>query len=529
MKRNRLIRPSNQANIFSDKASKFSKGRNLLLLSVLAIAGISITSMVLATNKPVVNSTQSQLIDLPGLPAESQTISNSATQYNATSTISVSKQDVTAASSAPPNLTNSSELASDKVDEILIDEEQIANAAREAELAVLEQQEILATTDVEMETINTAEATIDWQEVTVKSGDNLSLIFPRIGLSARDVYNVAQLGKEVKPLLNLKPGQVLRFSIKSEEKTNRLDKLELELSPLQTLSVTSTDDGYQTSMDTRVVDSRQTQASGHIENSLFEAGIEAGLSDKIIMELAYIFGWDIDFALDLRKNDSFMVIYSEDYLEGEKIADGAILAAEFTNRGKTYRAVRYTDESGVTRYYAPNGDSMRKTFSRSPVHFSRISSKFNPNRKHPILKTSRPHKGVDYAAARGTPITATGDGKVSFMGTKGGYGRTIVLSHGGKYTTLYAHMSGYKKGLRAGKRVQQGDVIGYIGSSGLATGPHLHYEFRVNGVHRNPLTVSLPKAEPLEKKYFADFKQKSASLLVKLNSISDTSLALNNN
>ncbi|MFW5447398.1 MAG: OapA family protein [Methylophagaceae bacterium] len=526
MKRNRLIRPSDQTNLFSDKARKFSKGRNLLVLSVLAITGVSITSMVLATNKPVVNSTQSQLIDLPGLPVENQTISNTA-QYSTTSTISVAKQDIAAASSAPIDLAHLPKLA---IDDTPIDEEQIADAAHEAELAILEQQEILvAVDDVEIETVNAAKATIDWQEITVKSGDNLSLIFPRVGLSARDVYNVAQLGKEVKPLLNLKPGQLLRFSIKSEEETKTLDKLELELSALQTLSVTSSNDGYQTSMDTRVVDSRQTQASGQIENSLFEAGVEAGLSDKIIMELAYIFGWDIDFALDLRKNDSFMVIYSEDYLEGEKIADGAILAAEFTNRGKTYRAVRYTDESDVTRYYAPNGNSMRKTFSRSPVHFSRISSKFNPNRKHPILKTSRPHKGVDYAAARGTPITATGDGKVSSVGTKGGYGRTVVLSHGGKYTTLYAHMSSYRKGLRAGKRVQQGDVIGYIGSSGLATGPHLHYEFRVNGVHRNPLTVSLPKAEPLEKKYLADFKQKSASLLAQLDSISETTLALNNN
>ncbi len=531
MKRNRLIRPSNQTNIFSNKAKKLGKGRNLLVLSVLAIAGVSITSMVLATNKPVVNSTQSQLIDLPGLATENQLISSPTVQYNTTSTISIAKQDITAAGSVPADLTNLSEFSiSEIADDTPIDEEQIANAAREAELAVLEQQEILATTDnAEMETVSTDKTTVDWQEITVKSGDNLSLIFPRVGLSARDVYNVAQLGKEVKPLLNLKPGQILRFSIKSEEETKTLDKLELELSALQTLSVTSNDEGYLTSMETRVVDSRQTQASGHIENSLFEAGIEAGLSDKIIMELAYIFGWDIDFALDLRKNDSFMVIYSEDYLEGEKIADGDILAAEFTNRGKTFRAVRYTDESDVTRYYAPNGDSMRKTFSRSPVHFSRISSKFNPNRKHPVLKTSRPHKGVDYAAARGTQITATGDGKVSFVGTKGGYGRTVVLSHGGKYTTLYAHMSGYKKGLRAGKRVQQGDVIGYVGQSGLATGPHLHYEFRINGVHRNPLTVALPKAQPLEKKYLADFKKKSESLLAQLDSINETSLALNNN
>ncbi|MBL1320506.1 MAG: peptidoglycan DD-metalloendopeptidase family protein [Methylophaga sp.] len=527
MKQNRLIRPSNQVNIFSNKARKFGKTRNLLVLSVLAFAGISITSMVLATNKPIVNATKSQLIDLPNLLAENQNISNNTPQYSATSTMSVAKQQLGSTSS----FTRLSELAIEETsDSAPIDEEQIANAAHEAELALLEQQEILAALDdVEVETINTAKSTIDWQEITVKSGDNLSLIFPRVGLSARDVYNVAQLGKEVKPLLNLKPGQILRFSIKSAEETKTLDKLELELSALQTLSITSSDNGYQTSMETRVVDSRQTQASGQIENSLFEAGIEAGLSDNIIMELAYIFGWDIDFALDLRKNDSFTIIYSEEYLDGEKIADGDILAAEFTNRGKTYRAVRYTDKTDVTRYYAPNGDSMRKTFSRSPVHFSRISSRFNPNRKHPILKTSRPHKGVDYAAARGTPITATGDGKVSSVGRKGGYGRTVVLSHGGKYTTLYAHMSSYKKGLRAGKRVQQGDVIGYIGSSGLATGPHLHYEFRVNGVHRNPLTVSLPKAEPLEKKYIADFKQKSESLLAQLDRISDTKLALNDN
>jgi murein DD-endopeptidase MepM/ murein hydrolase activator NlpD len=533
MKRNRLIRPSNQANIFSDKAKKFSKGRNLLVLSVLAITGISITSMVLATNKPIVNSTQSQLLNLPNLSIEEQLASTES--FQAINTIALP--------TLATDTATTTEIVSDKEGntalEVVIVKEpsQSPEKAHEIELALLEQQELNLTTNIETQvgakegviTGDITETAIDWQEATVKSGDNLSLIFSRVGLSARDVYNVAQLGKEVKPLLNLKPGQILRFAFKPEQETKTLDKLELELSALQTLSVTSSDDGYQTSMETRVVDSRITQASGQIENSLFEAGIEAGLSDNIIMELAYIFGWDIDFALDLRKNDSFTIIYSEEYLDSEKIADGDILAAEFTNRGKTYRAVRYTDKTDVTRYYAPNGDSMRKTFSRSPVHFSRISSRFNPNRKHPVLKTSRPHKGVDYAAARGTPITATGDGKVSFVGRKGGYGRTVVLSHGGKYTTLYAHMSSYKKGLRSGKRVQQGDTIGYIGSSGLATGPHLHYEFRVNGVHRNPLTVSLPKAEPLEKKYIADFKQKSESLLAQLDRIGDTTLASNDN
>jgi murein DD-endopeptidase MepM/ murein hydrolase activator NlpD len=288
-----------------------------------------------------------------------------------------------------------------------------------------------------------------------------------------------------------------------------------------------TADGYKTNLVTREVEKRQTHASGIIESSLFEAGIAAHLSDNLVMELAYVFGWDIDFALDLRQGDSFTVVYDEDYLEGNKIADGDILAAEFTNRGNTYRAVRYTDDKGSSHYFAPNGDSMRKTFNRTPVHFSRISSKFNPNRKHPILKTSRPHQGVDYAAATGTPILATGDGKVDYVGRKGGYGRTVILSHGGKYTTLYAHMSKFKKGVNRGSRVKQGDVIGYLGMSGLATGPHLHYEFRVNGVHRNPLTVALPKAEPLPKKYRDDFDQKSLPLLAQLNNLSKIRLALN--
>lgn len=525
MKQNRLIRPSNRTSLFYEVTNKLRTRRNLLGLSALSFAGIFVTSIVLATNKPVVNTTQSLLIDLPGISAENQT----PPQYNAASTMSVAKLENLSANT-PPAIISSPELLIDETIEIsLADKAEIIKSAYEAEATELERQQVAADNDIEIAATTPAEPVINWQQVIVKSGDNLSLIFPRVGLSARDVYNIAQLGKDVKPLLKLKPGQILRFAFKTEQQTKSLATLELELSALQTLSITSTDKGYKTSMDTRVVDARQTQANGKIENSLFEAGIEAGLSDKVVMELAYIFGWDIDFALDLRKDDSFMLIYEEDYLDGEKIADGEILAAEFTNRGKTYRAVRYTDATGITRYYAPNGDSMRKTFSRSPVHFSRISSRFNPNRKHPILKTSRPHKGVDYAAATGTPITATGDGKVSFVGRKGGYGRTVVLSHGGKYTTLYAHMSNYRKGLRSGKRVQQGDVIGYIGSSGLATGPHLHYEFRVSGVHRNPLTVSLPKAEPLNKKYFSDFKQKSESLLAQLDRIGETTLALNNN
>ena len=501
MKRNRLISTSNRKSLFSNTAARSISRRNILVLSSLTIVSVFITSIVLATNRPSTSITESQVINLPNLPAEMQNISsiNETVNTKVAITIPVSTKEV-----------------------VSINAEETKNIeAHEIELTALEQQ---AAPKAITENI---EAIVNWQEVTVKSGDNLSLIFPRVGLSARDVYNVAQLGKDIKPLLNLKPGQVLRFDIREQNDSKVLQQLQLQLSPIEMFSVSSVDDTYQTKLNIRDVEQRQMHTSGTIESSLFGAGLEAGLSDKLIMELAYIFGWDIDFALDLRKGDSFTMIYSEDYLDGDKIADGAILAAEFTNHGKTFRAVRYTDENDRSQYYSPKGDSMRKAFSRTPVHFSRISSKFNPNRKHPVLKTNRPHRGVDYAASRGTPILATGDGKINFRGTKGGYGRTVVLTHGGKYTTLYAHMSNFKKGLRVGSRVKQGQTIGFIGSSGLATGPHLHYEFRVNGVHRNPLTVSLPKAEALPKKYSADFETKSQPLLAQLDSLKNTSLALN--
>ena len=495
MKRNRLIDSSSRANIFSNKASRFAKRRHIMTLSLLTIIGVFITSIVLATSSPSKPSTQSITIDLPNLPVEMQRLSNAAP------TISTIK------------LPNNDFLPSQDF--------QLKEDLSLLEIASIEEQELIENV------ITNVELNLNWQEVTIKSGDNLSRIFPRVGLTARDVYNVAQLGTDIKPLLNLIPGQTLRFGLSTEQGSPLLQQLQLVLSPIKTLKVFSTAEGLHVSLLTRDVEQRQMHTSGVIENSLFEAGIKAGLSDKLVMELAYIFGWDIDFALDLRKQDHFQLIYSEDYLDGDKIADGAILAAEFTNQGKTFRAVRYTDESGSSRYYSPEGDSMRKAFSRSPVHFSRISSRFNPNRKHPVLKTSRPHRGVDYAAARGTPILATGDGKIDFRGTEGGYGRTIILTHGGKYTTLYAHMSSYKRGLKRGSRVKQGQTIGFIGSSGLATGPHLHYEFRVNGVHRNPLTVKLPKAEPLPKKYLIDFKQQSQLLLAQLDSLNNTALALN--
>jgi murein DD-endopeptidase MepM/ murein hydrolase activator NlpD len=234
------------------------------------------------------------------------------------------------------------------------------------------------------------------------------------------------------------------------------------------------------------------------------------------MELVNIFGWDVDFALDIRKGDRFALLFEEHYLDGDKLRDGKILAAEFTSRGDTYRAVLFTDPQGNSQYYSPDGKSMRKAFLRSPVDFRRISSKFQPERYHPVLGKKRPHRGVDYAAKTGTPIKAAGDGKVIFRGRKGGYGNTVVLQHGGNITTLYAHMSKFRRGVSSGSRVKQGQIIGYVGATGLATGPHLHYEFRINGSHRNPLTVKLPDAEPIPAKYKGEFMQQSRQLLAQL-------------
>ena len=244
------------------------------------------------------------------------------------------------------------------------------------------------------------------------------------------------------------------------------------------------------------------------------------------MALAGIFGWDIDFALDIRQGDSFTVMYEELLLDGEKVGDGNIIAAEFINDDRTYRAYRYTDSKEKTEYYSPDGKSMRKPFMRTPVDLARISSRFNLRRKHPVLNKIRAHKGVDYAAATGTAIKATGDGKVVHRGRKGGYGNTIILRHGNTYTTLYAHMSKYARKTGVGSRVKQGQIIGYIGSTGLATGPHLHYEFRVNGVHRNPLKVKLPSAKPLPESEMGRFQTSIQPLIVQLDAYTQNALVM---
>ena len=359
-------------------------------------------------------------------------------------------------------------------------------------------------------------------QTKVKNGDTLTAIFSRAGLNARDVYNVTRLDKENKLLTKLSPGQTFDITVSAD---NELQSLRYHIDKTKTLVIDKPDNNWQANLESRHYETRVTYSKGVINSSLFEAANEAGLSDSLTMDLAHIFGWDIDFALDIRQGDSFVVLYEEQFLEGEKIKDGNILAAEFVNQGKNYKAVRYTDSAGKSNYYADDGTSMRKAFLRSPVDFSRISSRFG-KRHHPILNKIKHHKGVDYAAARGTPVKASGDGKIIWRGRKGGYGKTVIIQHGNSYSTLYGHLNNYNRKARSGSRVKQGQIIGYVGSTGRATGPHLHYEFRVNGTHRNPLTVKLPSAAPINKKHKEDFIAKSSPLLTQLDIIGNTNIAL---
>lgn len=374
------------------------------------------------------------------------------------------------------------------------------------------------------ETIQATEA--PWQDITVRPGDTLSAIFDRLKLSPRDLHALMATDRSMTATLRqILPGQMLRFQIDAEQQ--QLNALHYRIDPLTTLAVERSDDRFTARHITRQVENRLAYSSATIETSLFAAGQRSGLSDGLIMELATIFGWDIDFALDIRNGDSFTLLYEQSYLDGEHMRDGNILAAEFINQGQVYRAIRFADPQGNASFYTPDGLSMRKAFLRSPVDFNRISSGFQPERFHPVLGIKRPHRGVDYAAPVGTPIKASGDGRIEFVGTKGGYGKTVVLQHGGAYRTLYAHMSRFRPGLGAGTRVKQGQIIGYVGRTGIATGPHLHYEFLVNGVHRNPLTVKLPTAAPLPAEHRAAFQQQAQLRLAQLEAVKQTTLAMN--
>ncbi len=346
----------------------------------------------------------------------------------------------------------------------------------------------------------------------VRSGDSLDRLFRRNNFSAAELALIMREEAARKHLRLIKPGDVI--TIWHED--NKIRTLQRELDYARSLQVRAADDGFEAGIIEHRITRRQVEARGTIGSSLFLAAAEAGISDRTIMNLAGIFAWDIDFVLDIRRGDEFHVIVEELWRDGERVAEGNILAAQFVNQGEVFQAVRYEDPEGRASYFSPDGRNMRKAFLRAPLSFSRISSNFNPNRRHPVLNTIRAHKGVDYAAPSGTPVKAAGDGKIIFRGVKGGYGNTVIVQHGGNITTLYAHLKSFDRNFRNGSRVRQGDVIAYVGQSGLATGPHLHYEYRRNGAHMNPRTVKLPDAAPINASYREDFERVARPLINRL-------------
>jgi len=357
--------------------------------------------------------------------------------------------------------------------------------------------------------------------LTVGRGDTMEKLFRKNKLNLGHLMAIAQLDEAKRRFRRIKPGDV--FEVTHDE--GQLLSLYSELDMTSALKIEKQDSNFVAEVIERPIETRKRHAYGVINSSLFESGAEAGLSDKIIMNVAGIFAWDVDFVLDIRSGDNYYVQYEEIWQDGEFVIDGEIIAAEFNNDGRSIQAIRFKDKNDHTDYFTPEGDSVRKAFIRNPVDFTRISSNFNPKRRHPILNTIRAHRGVDYAAPRGTPIKAAGDGKVIFRGTKSGYGKAVILQHGGNITTLYAHMSGYAAKARIGSRVRQGQTIGYVGATGLATANHLHYEYRLNGVHRNPRTIALPDAEPIAEEYREDFMAESKPIIRELEQFKSTKVA----
>ncbi len=363
------------------------------------------------------------------------------------------------------------------------------------------------------------------KDLTVKSGETLSVLFEHAGLGNSLLHSILSSSKEAKRFTQLKVGQTVSFEF---DENKQLKTLSSQINTLESIHLEKQADSenFVFRKDVAQTQTREKYAQGSIEGALFAATKKANVPYGLALDMANIFGYDIDFAQDLRKGDTFEILYEEKTLNGQAVGTGNILTARFTNRGKVYTAVRYTDKNGNTSYYSADGSSLRKAFIRTPVDFARISSRFSNGRKHPILNKIRAHKGVDYAAPRGTPIKAAGDGRVVLAGRKGGYGNTVIIKHGQRYQTLYAHMNGFAKGIRNGTNVKQGQIIGYIGTTGLSTGPHLHYEFQVNGVHVDPLSQKLPISDPIHPAEKQRFAQHSQPLLAKLDSNNNTQVAL---
>ncbi|PXF64611.1 peptidoglycan DD-metalloendopeptidase family protein [Kangiella spongicola] len=369
-----------------------------------------------------------------------------------------------------------------------------------------------ATTAIKEFVKKTTKPKYDWQTVKVAKGESLSRIFNKLGFSSKDLHYIMQSDDQVDILKKIRPGHTLEFAANENK---GFQELRYPFNSSDTLVITKlADKEFDVSLDKKPIEFKQRFATATITSSFYNAGKQAGLPDGVIMELAGVFEYDIDFALEIRKNDSFSVLYEEKYIDGKKAGYGNILSAEFYNMGEHYAAVRYTDTNGRTAYYTPEGKALRKSFLRAPLKFNYVSSNFNPKRFHPIQKRVKAHRGTDYRAPIGTPVRAAGDGRVVKSAYNRFNGNYVFIQHGGNITTKYLHFS--KRAVKAGQRVKQGQIIGYVGSTGMSQAPHLHYEFVVNGVHRNPRTVKLPHAAPVPKAEMARFQEHSKPLVARL-------------
>jgi murein DD-endopeptidase MepM/ murein hydrolase activator NlpD len=362
-----------------------------------------------------------------------------------------------------------------------------------------------------------------WDTVTVQAGQTLDAIFRQQGFSATALHEIMALNKETKQLKKIRPGDLFEFQ---RHEDNSLKRMRYAIDESRYLIVEHDGQKAFASTEARDMITETTETGGTITSSLFLAGKQAGLSDNMVMKLANLFGWDIDFVLDIREGDRFYLVYEKIYRDGSFLRDDEIVGATFINQGERFQAIRF-DSDGRTQYFAPDGHNMRKAFLRAPLNFSYISSSFNPKRYHPILKRVKAHNGIDYKAPRGTPVFAAGDGKVTRSAYTKYNGHHVFVQHANSIVTKYLHFT--KRTVKQGQRVKQGQVIGYVGATGLAQAPHLHYEFLLNGVHRNPRTISLPTADPLGETQLAEFQQKAAPVLSQLSRLESGSMYATSN
>lgn len=369
------------------------------------------------------------------------------------------------------------------------------------------------------------------REERIRSGDAVPALLSRLGIEDPTTLDFLRNDKLAQTIFRqLSPGKTVTAHISPSGKLVNL-QFPLNGPSDQVLTVTRDALGNLTSkLDSLNLETRVVMKSAEIRYSLFGATDSAGIPDGIATQMADIYGGDIDFHRDLRKGDRFAVVYESITHLGKEIRSGKLLASEFINNGKSYQAAWFPTNGTEGGYYSAEGKSLRKAFLRSPLEFSRITSSFSTARFHPVLQKWRAHKGIDYGAPTGTRVRATGDGFVEFIGTRGGYGKVVVLRHQGRYNTLYAHLSGFSQGIRPGSRVSQGDTIGYVGATGLASGPHLHYEFQINGAHQNPLAMTLPSAPPLTANQLPEFRRYIATHFAQIDRIrnEETKLALVN-